>query len=146
MNGNVIENLLYGLSCFKGVYACNELPDEPFASPFAVVVNTDPIEEAGEHWVALISKRSDTVQYFDSYGHIPINPEIYRFMLNFKHKEVCDFHFQSYLPTSDVCGFFVVLFIKCRCIGMSTIDFKTNFTDCPILNDLLVQIYTAATL
>ena len=146
MNTNVIENLLQNVSCFQGVYACNQLPNYKLESPFAIVVNTDPIEKPGEHWVALVSIDPDKIEYFDSYGHIPINPEIYQFMLNFKHKEICDFRFQSYLPLSDVCGFFVILFIKCRCMSISIQEFKDIFTDCQMLNDSLVQIYTAITL
>jgi len=143
MNSIVIENLLKNVECFKGVYACDQLPDVPFDPPFAIVVNTDPIKNPGEHWVTLLSEDRNTIEYFDSYGHIPINPEIYRFMLNFKHKIISDFHFQSYLPTSDVCGFFAILYIKCRCMGMTFHEFQNNFTECDVINDLLIQIYTA---
>ena len=146
MNTHVIQKLLSDTSCFKGVYACNQLPKTPFKSPFAIVINTDPIELPGEHWVALLSEKQHTIEYFDPYGHIPINPEVYTFMLNFRHKEICDFRFQSYSPSSEVCGFFVMFYIKCRCMGMTIQEFKNNFTECEIINDLLVQIYTALSL
>lgn len=37
---------------FRGIYACNTLPDRVRRFPSAYICNTDPIEKKDTHWVA----------------------------------------------------------------------------------------------
>ena len=52
---------------FGGVYARDQLP-KSIKYPTAMVWNTDPANQPGEHWVATYFNEDGMGEYFDSYG------------------------------------------------------------------------------
>ena len=56
---------------FAGVYAKDCLPDT-VRCPCAMVWNTDPADEPGEHWVAVYFDENGRGEYFDLYGQPPL--------------------------------------------------------------------------
>jgi hypothetical protein len=52
---------------FSGVFAADTVPNVR-KYPSFFVVNTDPAERPGEHWVACFAKSPGEVEFFDSYG------------------------------------------------------------------------------
>ena len=52
---------------FTGVYARDKLP-KSIKYPAAMVWNTDPADQPGEHWVAAYFNEDGIGEYFDSYG------------------------------------------------------------------------------
>ena len=56
---------------FGGVYARNRIPRVPSKTQIAYIVNTDPADKPGKHWVAFYLTKN-TVYYFDPYGIPPI--------------------------------------------------------------------------
>jgi len=56
---------------FLGVFSADRLPTlERVASrrPCGLIVNTDPADKPGTHWVAMYYGDDDTDEFFDSYG------------------------------------------------------------------------------
>ena len=112
---------------FRGVYAADELTDEPGY----VIVNTDPSRLPGSHWIALY-KTGRTYEVFDSYG---FSPKKYGGYIRdyFANKT---YHFNPVRLQGDwssTCGHFCVHYVlmKCRGNDMNAIvkgfD-KTDFT------------------
>ena len=50
-----------------GCYPCDKLPPFPKELPRSLIINTDNINQSGEHWVALIFTINKAF-FFDSYG------------------------------------------------------------------------------
>ena len=55
---------------FAGVFARDQLP-RSIKYPAAMVWNTDPADQPGEHWVAAYFNEDGLGEYFDSYGLAP---------------------------------------------------------------------------
>lgn len=56
---------------FKGVYAIDEINKILVSDKVGVVLNLDPSNKPGSHWVALYidSKGDKSVEYYDSFGN-----------------------------------------------------------------------------
>lgn len=52
---------------FAGVYASDQVPNLSKKSPYCIV-NLDPSNKPGEHWVAVYLQNNDTVLLYDSFG------------------------------------------------------------------------------
>ena len=57
-------------SCFLGVFASDQLPSKISTYPSGLIVNTDPIDKPGQHWVAMYFP-NEGEEFFDSYGFPP---------------------------------------------------------------------------
>ena len=75
MNSQQLDTILrynqYSKKYFKGVYAANQLPFILDSYPAAFVVNTDPSDLPGTHWVAFYFDMNGKGEFFDSYGKAP---------------------------------------------------------------------------
>ena len=61
---------------FIGVFAADKLPDpDEIKVPATCVVNYDPANMPGSHWVAALIQAS-SIYWFDSYGLRPDSPDI----------------------------------------------------------------------
>ena len=59
---------------FSGVYACEELTSfEINEYPKSFVVNTNPMELPGTHWIVTYFNEQMKGEFFDSYGKHPIH-------------------------------------------------------------------------
>ena len=65
--------------CYIGCYPSNLIPI-PRKTPAAIIINTDPSHEPGEHWVVIWLNVDDTCEYFDSFGMPPLNSEIINYI------------------------------------------------------------------
>lgn len=52
---------------WRGVYSSNTLPTHPDAQ-FRCVVNFDPDDRPGSHWLGIVLRGDGTGEFFDSYG------------------------------------------------------------------------------
>ena len=64
---------------FQGVFASDKLPT-CVAFPAAIVINTDPHDMPGEHWIAVFAKSHTKAEYFDSFGLPPYVDNITRWL------------------------------------------------------------------
>jgi hypothetical protein len=77
----------------------------------AIVINTDPHDQPGAHWVC-VYLNSPVVEYFDSYGLAPMHRDIQDFIA--RHgKGVHNPHVYQDLNT-DVCGQYCVYYLHQR--------------------------------
>ena len=134
MNTLQIEKYLITLPVRNvGVYAADCLPHR--ISPYtALVVNTDPHNETGTHWVVfyLDENYSDgrgMIEYFDSYGQPPHLHSYQGFLRRnarrYLYNEVC---LQSL--DSQVCGHYCLLYLYYRTVcDLRMKDFVQLFGD-----------------
>ena len=115
MNTREIEYILRKnrktASVFLGAVPSDGIPDASIF-PYAVVINTEPHDDRGRHWVAVFVESKDRVEYFDSYGGLP-NSNIATFLLRFPHLLRHTDSFQSL--SSKVCGHYCIFFLIKRC-------------------------------
>lgn len=88
-----------------------------------IIVNTDPVRLPGRHWVAFFLNQRNTLECFDSFGRSPSTYLIYigQFMKRFSN--INEKQLQS--TETNVCGQYCLLFLMCRCRGLSIVFFFT---------------------
>lgn len=111
-----------------GVYAADKLPHRISPST-AIVVNTEPHNEDGEHWVAFYLNGKGVIEYFDSYGQPPYLPFYQGFLRRNARRYLYNEHrLQS--DTSQVCGHYCLVYLYCRShYGLKMMDFLQMFDD-----------------
>ena len=106
-------------SSFAGVYPRDVLPDL-LPHQKAVVVNTDPHDQPGAHWICMYLN-SPILEYFDSYGLPPNHPDLKDFIQRQSHKQIHNPHCYQALDT-DVCGQYCVYYLHHRHRGRKTVQ------------------------
>ena len=130
MNTLQIERLLRNEKIFKKVCAFDQLEKPVF--PSAYVINSDPSNEPGEHWIAVYFDKRGRGEYFDSYGLAPafVGLEFYMDAYSLAGWIYNRKTLQALF--SNVCGHYCVYYIlfRCRGVPMHTIvsDFTSNLT------------------
>jgi hypothetical protein len=136
-----LEEKLVNVEEFLGVFACNIVP-EIYDYPASLIINTQPLPNSGEHWVAIYISEDGLGTYFDSYGNEPQKIEFVSFL-----NENCPagwYHNSTLLQgtTSIKCGEYCVLFVYLRSKRMTMCDIITWFTTNQEINDdVLRDIY-----
>ncbi|GFT38166.1 uncharacterized protein TNCV_4857551 [Trichonephila clavipes] len=76
---------------FLGVYPSDKIPK--VKKKAALVVNTDPHDEEGSHWLAMYIQDEKTIEFFDSYGFPPsvYEPHISQYVKLFPNGDSRDF-------------------------------------------------------
>ena len=92
---------------FAGVYACNHQLSsiEINEYPKSFVVNTDPMELPGTHWIAIYFNEQMKGEFFDSYGKHPIHYD--KYFLDFMNRNGIQWEhdkIQLQRAFSSVCG------------------------------------------
>lgn len=119
-----------------GVYAADRLPLKiPKLS--AIVVNTDPHNLSGLHWIALFKDSNGQLEYFDSYGQMPLIHHHIKFIKrNSKHYVYNRKCLQNY--HSSVCGLYCLCYLYFRSYKYSMSHFVDIFSSNLDQNDDLV--------
>ena len=119
-----------------GVFANNHLPLD-VNYPSALVVNTDPCTEPGEHWVAIYFTPDVQGEYFDSYG-LPPTSKVKRF-LGKKAWHVIYNGVQLQGLVSSTCGHYCLFYLLHRCRNYSMADIVNMFGSDTAQNDAHVR-------
>lgn len=130
MNSLQIEKYLSTLPVQNfGVYAADLIPTRISPST-ALVVNTDPHNEGGVHWVAFyLNGGGQQIEYFDSFGlppHLPfyqgfLRRNARRYLYNERRLQGAD---------SSVCAQYCLTYLYCRThFDMTMMDFVQLFDD-----------------
>lgn len=132
-------------SIFKGVYALDQLPSTPpppsSSAPSAYVINTDRHDKPGMHWVAcFLHTTKDIIEYFDSYGLVPLHGEI----LEFLNRSGCEIKYNKVLLQdleSNLCGQYCCVYLYYRHrAALDMDDFLRIFSSrSTCQNDYIVQ-------
>lgn len=116
-----------------GVYAADCLPHH-ISTSTALVVNTDPHNEEGEHWVAIyldedFNDGRGKIEYFDSYGQ----PPHLQFYQGFLRRNARSYLYNEYRLQSDhtqVCGQYCLVYLYYRTVyNLKMMDFVNMFGD-----------------
>jgi len=136
MNSLEINKALKNYKCFLGTFARDQLPTSlPKFRPLAIIMNTDPINLPGQHWVSIFVDETNCAEYFDSYGLPPLHSEILNCIGNNNIKNLSYNSMQIQGVSSNTCGHYCVLFVKLRCQNILFRDIiKLDFNDQNILN------------
>ena len=130
-------NKLHFIKTFLGVFPCDNLPILK-SFPASLIMNTEPQNKPGKHWVAMYINENRFGLYFDSYGFPPLNEEFKEFLdKNCSAWTYNKIMFQSY--NSFTCGDYCVLFILLESLGYSIYDYIHLFTDDTRTNDEIVH-------
>ena len=125
---------------FSGVYACDELTSiEINKYPKSFVVNTDPMELPGAHWIAIYFNEQMKGEFFDSYGKHPIH--YHKHFLDFMNRNAVEWeHNEIQLQSafSTVCGQYCIYFLYHRCRKRTMSSIVNSFVNDKLRNDQLV--------
>ena len=136
--GDILKRDRFTKHYFRGVFACDQLSKQYMPRPSVLVINTDPADKPGQHWVAIYITRDGVGEYFDSYGKAPSVPQI-EYFLRKNAKYVIYNKRQIQGTFSTVCGQYVIFFLLHRCRGLS-MDKIINFFSLDTMdNDLNVN-------
>lgn len=116
MNGQQIETMLRHVPSFLGVFASDTLHTAriPTTGRFSLVVNTDPLDKPGRHWIAIVSNDAgDVLYYFDSLGGRPRVRSIVQFCYRFSRVYYNRTRHQS--VDEETCGAYCVYVINEMC-------------------------------
>ena len=93
---------------WPGVFARDELPDfTREIRPWCLILNTDPKDQPGTHWLALYAPSAGNIELFDSFG---FSPSMYS--LDFLDPLHSSLSIQS--PSTSVCGHYCIVYIYLR--------------------------------
>ena len=91
-----------------GVFARDELPDVTSEiRPWCLILNTDPKDQPGTHWLALYAPKAGFIELFDSFNFSPIT-----YSLESLHILHLGFPLQSI--STSVCGYYCIVYIYLR--------------------------------
>ena len=137
----VLSSDAFTTDVFKDVLPRNHLPsvdtlrDHP--RPVGWVLNTDPCQGGGEHWVALYIGADGVGEYFDSYGISPMHPDVVSRLNGSLRIWAWNTRPLQSLETA-VCGQYCVFYALHRVRGLTMTDIVHMFDDSPLDNDARV--------
>ena len=122
---------------FRGVFAADRLPRQ--SRDGAYIVNTDPHDKPGRHWLGLWVDRP-TCQVFDSYG-LPLrvydDPDLQLWLSQFPTVLRSDKTLQTL--DSMACGHYALQYLKSKANGVDMNTFLSFWSDTDFVqNDLVV--------
>lgn len=122
---------------FKGVYACDTLPNR-FSLPALFIVNLSSKREPGSHWVLIFINKIRTCYYFDSFGMHAKNKHISFFMK--KHaKSIRHNNRQLQHITSTKCGRFCCVIAATILRGKPINNLLRKFSINLFINEILID-------
>lgn len=121
-----------------GVFSADRIPNIPNHRPVGFIVNTDPIQAPGRHWISFFINKDNVIECFDSYGKHPkeLSKYIAIFLSRFKNIEINDKRLQSF--KTNVCGQYCLFYLMCRCRGFSMLRTLRHFDNNLLDNDEFV--------
>lgn len=137
MNTSEINKALRGFKHYKGCFSCDLIPAPSIPSSF--VINTDPSNQAGEHWVAMAFSKQGESFYFDSFGFPPFVPQIASYVNKYCKRGVIYNSQTLQHPDSSSCGLFCVDFISTLESGKSYQEFLMKYSRKLAQNEIVVK-------
>ena len=131
-----IEDILKGITNFRGVYSKDMLPNR-IGEDESVVINTqDHLDGGGTHWVCVVNQLdSSEEEYFDSFGVHPSDVLVDYMKTSGKGLLYSDNLIQD--VDSIMCGSYVCYFIMERAKGWPMRDILLDFSS-PEANEQMI--------
>lgn len=132
-----LYNKLKFIKNFLGVFPRDRIPNIN-SFPVSLILNTDPHNKPGQHWVAIFINSQRFGIYFDSYGLRPLNQEFHDY-LNSNCNEWTYNPFMLQGINSYTCGEYCVLFVLLSNLGYDLDHIINLFTNDFKINDKIVE-------
>lgn len=133
-----LNKKLKNVKGFLGVFPCNLLTEIKIL-PASLIINTKPVPNKGEHWVALYIDNTGKGIYFDSYGLEPLVKEI---KIYIEQNCTNGYSYNKTMVqglTSIKCGEYCVLFVFLVSIQINMCNMIHLFTTNRKLNDAIIK-------
>ena len=122
---------------FMGCFPSDNLPEIDNHLPRSIIINTQPAEGGGEHWIAIVMTRKSCF-YFDSFGcpiiELDIKKYLSKYYMKVVYSDICIQHVMSVK-----CGEFCIGFVTQVRTRKSYLSFLSNFNfKNVLLNDLKI--------
>ena len=109
---------------FAGVFASDQLPSRPVRDrPQGYIVNVDPHDRPGSHWIALWTDEEGDCTVMDSFGlplHLYQPPNLYHWVMDQFDRFQCNRHALQAVD-SQACGLYALYFLVHMSVG-GTLD------------------------
>jgi hypothetical protein len=123
------------LKCFGGVNPLDKLPNNIQLGNF-YIINSDPAELPGEHWICVFFPRKSHPEFFDSLGR---NPSSYSAAITDFMGDEYVYNSVKFQPQdSATCGLYCLYFLYHRIRNNSYIDIICRFSGDLQHNDSIV--------
>lgn len=139
MYQNELKTFLNQKLCNQRVYVVgsDKLPSN-FPLPAGFIINLDPSNRPGTHWVALHIDENANGTYFCSFAMLPRVKNIRDFIR--KHCKTIKYNrMQLQSPQSGFCGEYAAIFLIYMFRGLGLRNFQRQFSSNLIFNDLLIR-------
>lgn len=133
----VLKSKVWIRDIFCGVYPINLLPTK-LVKPCLFIVNTDQSNLPGQHWFTIHINEKSNCFIFDSFGKIPQNNYLYKFL---KYNCTKIYYNSKLLQNvfSPFCGQYCVVFVAFIARGYKYEDFFNLFSNNTLYNDDLIN-------
>ena len=128
MNTIEISRLMHMTPNFAGVVPCCEIDQFKKEDVVGLIVNTDPHDKPGEHWVALY-KEGERLSFFDSFGRRmeEFEEPFASIMRDFSSRlQVTSNRMQYQNIFTDTCGLWSIYYILTRVWNVSFSGFTND--------------------
>ena len=131
-----------------GVFPYDGLPKNIKRLLHGVIVNTDPHDKPGDHWVAIYIDKSNRGEFFCSFG-FPVTFYNKYFMSYYKDHGIKTVTSNETRLQSDilrVCGYYTVYYLAHRCNNIALSKIVEDFDNVDFhLNDTYIEDYIVNT-
>ena len=137
-----------------GVFPSNHLPNctEILTPGSFMIVNTDPVESKGTHWLALYCPARNVIEVFDSYGYsLDTYPVVKSFLIDRCRPKLLKTMEGSAVQeeSADTCGAHCIFYLAKRILDKISMERiigniysdNANLNDCLVLHYLIDHIY-----
>ena len=116
-----------------GVFARDELPDiNREIWSWCLILNTDPKDKPGTHWLALYALSARSIELFDSFGFSPS-------MNSFEFVDPLHLSYSLQSPSTSLCGHYCIVYIYLRSHNYSLYNIVYMLTDISKRDEWLKQ-------
>lgn len=106
------------------VKAINHFLEQRTMRPSMTIVNYDPSDQPGSHWVAVYVPKHGQVEFFDSYGVAPLTDDLLQKLMYSKEMMYSSVPLQG---VSAVCGQYCLIYLLMRAREYSLNDILQLF-------------------
>lgn len=139
-----LKNNVITQKTYHGVYPSDLLPRVIKKRPCAIVVNTDPHQEPGQHWLGIYLD-NEKATFFDSYGREPsFYPKSITRFINRNAERLVYHNRQLQDDLAVVCGQHVLYFLYHASRNLSLKDILSHYVNDTIANDDMVVRFVRA--
>lgn len=133
---------------YTSEFNCKVLPLNHFLEYSAttsslMIINYDTCDEPGSHWVAVFINKNKKIEYFDSYGMLPIYSSVTEKLSDLSHNKGLAFNKIRFQGNSTVCGQYCLVYLLLKARGYSLKQVQNIFhkTETFVERDLVANYF-----